>query len=234
MGRKPKYNEEVKVQACEDYQKGNGSFKSIAKSIGADYETVRRWYLRYKEHGHNAFKTSNKNHSYSKKFKLSVIEEYITGKYSISNLAAKYNISYSIVRKWIDKWYNGIDIKDYDPKGDVYTLKSRKTTYKERLEIVKWVIQNNMSYKDAADKYSVTYALVYNWTKAYMSKGPEALKYKKRGPIPKSEVDESNLTEIQKLKLELEREKALRKRKEFELEVLKKKEEFKKELHSRK
>ncbi|MTI62085.1 MAG: transposase, partial [Firmicutes bacterium] len=54
MGRKPKYNEEVKVQACEDYQKGNGSFKSIAKSIGADYETVRRWYLRYKEHGHNA------------------------------------------------------------------------------------------------------------------------------------------------------------------------------------
>lgn len=234
MARKPKYSKKVKVQACKDYQAGNASFKSIAKSIGANYETVRRWYLGYQEHGHNAFDTSDQNQSYNKKFKLSVIEEYITGKHSISGLAAKYNITYSVVRKWINKWYNGIDIKNYDPKGDVYTLKSRKTTYKERLKIVKWVIQNNMNYKGAADKYSITYALVYRWTKAYMSEGPEALKYNKRGPKPKSEVDESNLTEIQKLKLELEKEKALRKRREFELKVLKKKEEFEKKLRSQK
>ena len=234
MGRKPKYNKEVKVQACEDYQKGQGSFESIAKSIGADKSAVRRWYLRYKKHGHNAFETSEQNQSYSKEFKLSVIEEYTSGKYSMPNLAAKYNITFSVVRNWINKWYNGIEIKDYDPKGDVYTLKSRKTTYEERLEIVKWVIQNNMNYKDAANKYSVSYALVYKWTKAYMAEGPEALNYKKRGPKSKSEVDESNLTEIEKLKHELEKEKALRKRREFELEVLKKKEEFEEKNHSQK
>lgn len=61
-----------------------------------------------------------------------------------------------------------------------------------------------------------------------------SLKYEKRGPKKKSEINESNLTEIDRLKLELEKEKALRKRREFELEVLKKKEEFEKELRFRK
>ena len=161
-------------------------------------------------------------------------ERYGSGKHSLSDLSAKYNIATGVIGGWVNKWYNGIEIKDYDPKGDVYTMKSRKTTYEERLEIVKWVIENNMSYKDAADKYSITYALVYKWTKAYIDKGPEALKYQKRGPKPKSEIDESNLTEVEKLKIELEKEKALRKRREFELEVLKKKEEFERQLRSRK
>ena len=234
MGRKPKYSKEVKIKACKDYEEGHISFKGIADKIGTTKEAVRRWYLTYKEHGPSAFETSTTNKSYSKKFKLSVVEEYTSGKYSMPGLAAKYNITYSVVRGWINKWYNGIEIKDYDPKGDVYTMKSRKTTFEDRLEIVQWVIENNISYKDAADKYSITYALVYKWTRAYIDKGPESLKYQKRGPKPKSEIDESNLTEVEKLKLELEKEKALRKRREFELEILKKKEEFERQLRSRK
>lgn len=230
MGRKPKYNKEIKIKACEDYEKGYSSFKEIANEIGTTIEAVRQWYLRYKEHGSSIFDTSNRNKTYSKEFKESVAEEYSSGKYSLPDLVAKYNISYSVVRQWVNKWYNGIEIKDYDPKGDVYTMKSRKTTFEERVEIVKWVIENNMSYKDAADKYAITYALVYKWAKVYLSKGSEALKYQRRGPKPKSEVDEKSLTEIEKLKLELEKEKALRKRREFELEVLKKKEELERNL----
>jgi transposase-like protein len=234
VGIKPKYSKEIKIKACEDYENGNGSFESIAKSIGTHLGTVRCWYLKYKEHGSSAFETSNRKRVYSKEFKLLVAKEYISGKYSLSVLGAKHNISTRAIRDWVNKWYNGIEIKDYDPKGDVYTMKSRKTTFKERLEIVKWVIENDMNYKDAADKYSINYALVYKWTKQYINKGPQALKYSKRGPKAKSEVDESNLSEVEKLKLELEKEKALRKRREFELEVLKKKEELEKELRTQK
>lgn len=223
MRRKAKYSKEVKIKACRDYEKGKVSFRDISKKIGTTKEVVRRWYLTYKEHGASAFEISNKNRSYSKEFKLSVIEEYISGKYSLPDLAAKYNIVAGVINSRVNKWYNGIEIKDYDPKGDIYTMKSRKPTFEERLEIVKWVIENDMSYKDAADKYAITYAFVYKWTRAYIDKGPEALKYQKRGPKPKLEIDESNLTEVEKLKLELEKEKALRKRREFEIEVLKKK-----------
>lgn len=230
MGRKSKYSKEVKIKACKDYEEGSGSFYDIAKMIGTDHSVVLRWYHKYKEYGADAFEISDRNKSYTKELKLSVVKEYISGKGSTTDLAVKYNISSGMVSDWVNKWYNGIEIKDYDPKGDVYTMKSRKTTYEERLEIVKWVIENDMSYKDAADKYTITYALVYKWTRAYIDKGPEALKYQKCGPKSKPDIDESKLTEVEKLKLELEKEKTLRKRREFELEVLKKKEEFEKKL----
>ncbi len=234
MGRKSKYSKEFKIQACINYDVGKGSLLDISKEIGVDDELLRRWYLAYKEHGCNVFDESSSNRSYSTDFKLNIIKEYISGNYSLANLNAKYNISSSVISNWVKKWYNGIEIKDYDPKGDVYTMKSRKTTFEERLEIVKCVIEHNMNYKYAADKYSINYALVYKWTKDYLDKGPESLKYQKRGRKPKSEIDESSLTEVEKLKLELEKEKALRKRREFELEVLKKKEELEKKLRYRK
>ncbi len=46
-------------------------------------------------------------------------------------------------------------------------MKSRKTTFVERLEINKWVIDNTMNYKKAADKYGIRYALIYQWVKKY-------------------------------------------------------------------
>ena len=56
----------------------------------------------------------------------------------------KYNLSLGMVRRWIKKYNESIELKDYDLKGEVYTMKSLKTTYEERLEIVKWVIENNL------------------------------------------------------------------------------------------
>lgn len=127
------YSKEVKIKPCKDYEKGNGSFNDISKMIGTSKSVVHRWYLRYKEHGSSTFKTSNNNRSYSKEFKLPIIEEYSLGKYSMTSLATKYKISEGLIYNWITKWYNDIEIEDYYPKGDVYTMKSRKTTVEERL-----------------------------------------------------------------------------------------------------
>lgn len=234
MGRKAKYSKEHKIKACEDYLSGKETFRSIAKSIGTTGEMVRRWYLAYRIHGESAFEVKDLNCSYSNEFKHLVVEEYLSGKYSLPNLGAKYNISHSIIYGWINKYYNGIEIKDYDPKGNIYTMKSRKTTFEERLEIVRWVIGNDMNYKEAADRNGIKYDLIYQWVRKYMKDGADALKYKKRGPKPQSEIDEDALDDMEKLKLELEREKVLRERAEFRLEIFKKKEEFQKKLCSQK
>lgn len=45
MGRKSKYSKVLKMQACEDYEKG----------IGTTKEVVRRWYLKFKKHGLSIF-----------------------------------------------------------------------------------------------------------------------------------------------------------------------------------
>lgn len=233
MKTKVNKSKQIKIKACKDYENGLGSIRDIAKAIGIGKSTVHRWYLRYTNHGTEAFDTSSKR-SYSKEFKSSLVKEYSEGEDSIMTLASKYNLHDATLYDWINKWYNGMEVNDYDPKGDVHTMKSRKTTFEERLEIVKWVIENDMSYKYAAEKYSINYALIYQWTQKYIKDGPDSLRYQKRGPKSKAEIDESNLTEIDKLKLELEKEKLLRKRRELELEVLKKKDELERELESRK
>ena len=229
-----KHSKETKVEACKDYERGSGSFQDIAKRIGTSRSVIHRWYLRYIEHGSSAFESPKSFSTYKPEFKLSVVKEYTSAKHSICTIAAKYNVSENIVRKWINKCYNGIETKDYNPKGDIYTMKTRKTTYEERLAIVNWVIENNMNYNEAVNRFSLNYALIYKWTNDYIKNGSEALKYKKRGPKPKSKRNEKVLGDIEKLKIELTKEKALRKQREFEIEVLKKKEEFEQELHSRK
>jgi len=234
MGRKPKFTKEVKIQACKDYESGKASFESIAREVGVSSFSIKEWYYAYNNHGENVFNHSNKNKSYSKEFKESLINDYILGKYSTGELGAKHNISISTVKNWIQRHYNGIENKGYDPKGEVYTMKSRKTTFEERLKIVKWVIANDMNYKEAADKHAINYALVYQWVKKYLTDGEDGLKHKKRGPRAKSKIDESTLSEVERLKLELEREKALREKAEFRLELFKKKEEFAQKRRSRK
>ncbi len=226
MGRKAKFSKEIKVQACEAYQSGKGSFLSIAKTIGTNKVSVMEWYSAYKYHGSSAFDTSKYNNSYSRDFKIQVVKQYFSGNYSTIELSGKFNIALSIVKRWINMYNEGIEINDYDPRGEVYTMKSRKTTFEERLEIVKWVISNDMNYKEAASKNTIRYALIYQWVQKYLKDGSEGLKHKKRGPSKKALIDESSLSEVEKLKLELERERALRERVEFRVELFKKKEEF--------
>lgn len=56
MGGRPKYSKEIKIKACKDYENGRTSFYIIADEIGTTKEVVRRWYLRYKEHGSSVLK----------------------------------------------------------------------------------------------------------------------------------------------------------------------------------
>lgn len=223
MGRKIKYSKELKLEIVKRYLKGES-----AEYLGNEYKLeykrdnpIRHWARRYAVLGDKAFESSSKNKSYSKEFKQQVINDYLNGVDSYDGLTNTYNISSSsIVKKWVKKYNEGIEIKDYNPKGDVYTMKSRKTTLEERLEIVNYVLANNNDFKGAADKYSVPYANVYNWVKKYNESGEDGLSDSRGRPSSKepkhelSDIEKKDI-EIEKLKRELERSKMV-------IEVLKK------------
>ena len=164
---------------------------------------------------------SNTSKSYTKEFKEQVIKEYLLGGISFSDLANKYNISTSeVVRRWVLKYNNGMEIKDYNPKSEVYTMKARKTTLDERIEIVRYVLTHDNDYKGAADKYSVPYASVYQWVKKYNEQGDAGLIDRRGRPSTPEAIkvlttEEKQAIEIEKLKKELERSKMV-------IEVLKK------------
>lgn len=225
---KIKFDLETKIKACKEYEKGNKSFVEIGEEINAGDTTVSYWYAKYKEKGPDSLKAKTSKGSFSKEFKMNIIEEYLTGNHTYQQLGHKYDISHSTVSKWVNMWYNGIELKDTKQKREDNSMK----TYKERIEIVKWVLNNNKNYKKAAEKYNLNYALIYKWTQTFLKEGEEGLKYKKRGPKFKTKIDPGKLTDTEKLKYELEKEKELRKRLELELEILKKKEAVEKELYT--
>ena len=230
MGRKVKYSKELKLEIIKRYLNGESPTALVNEyNLLESYSNeIITWVRRYEALGESGFETSSSNKSYSKDFKLKVINEYLSGKDSLQGLANTYNIStHEIVRKWVLAYNNGEEIKDYDPKSEVYAMKSRKTTLEERLEIVKYVLDNNNDYKGAAERYNVPYSNVFNWVKKYNSKGEEGLSDKRGRPSNKSSKE---LTELEKKDIEIEKLKRQLEREQKVNEVLKKNLEIRERL----
>ena len=183
--------------------------------------------LRYQEHGLTGIQTKRRNNRYSKEFKYSIVKEHLEQGTPVIQLARKYMIpAHETVRKWIIKYTKGEGLKTYSPKPEVYTMKSRKVTHEEKIEIVKAYLANNLSYKDTAEKYQVSYNNVYSWVQKYKAHGPDGLvDGRGRGKPDKIQTEEEKLrTEIAALKARneyLETENAaLKKLEEVERELM--------------
>jgi len=218
MSRTPKFSKETKISAIKAYRTGSRTVLEIANDLESDSTNIRRWIRNYESMGEQAFDDKPRNRAYSKAFKLEVIKAYLDGKGSYRDLAKQYQLtSDELVRTWVSKYNRHNEIKAYDPKGSVYMAKSRKVSYEEKLEIVKWTIEHNNEYKLAAEKFETAYSQVYSWVRKYNAEGETGLKDErgKRKPV-------ENLSEIEKLKREVELLRRRNERLEMEAEVIKK------------
>ncbi|HHU60277.1 TPA: transposase [bacterium] len=199
MGRKPKQSKEIKLITIEQYHSGTKTVGEIAEDLNVSQITIYSWIKKFESFGESTFDYFKKNSSYTAEFKLQVINAYLNGEGSYSDLAIKYQIpSYSTLKRWVIKYNRDIKIKDYNPKGYVYIAKSRKVSYEEKLEIIKWTINNGLEYKLATEKFETSYAQVYNWVKKYNEFGEDGL-IDNRG----KRKDLEDLTEVEKLNVRL-------------------------------
>ena len=93
--------------------------------------------------------------------------------------------------------------------------KGRKTTFEERVLIVKDCIEKGRHIGDSAAEHEVSYSQMQRWVKAYEEKGIEGL-VDRRGKA-KAEED---MTELDKLRAENRLLKAQLRQKELETERL--------------
>ena len=72
------------------------------------------------------------------------MEAYFNKEGTINDLIIKYKIpSSTTLRKWIKKYNDLEELKDYDPKPEVYMKdRTRKTTLAERMEIVNHCLEH--------------------------------------------------------------------------------------------
>ena len=80
MGRKTKCTVEEKVAAVEDYLNGTRSVSEIMVDLSIkSTRTIRNWILAYQNGGIEALCPVTANHSYSKEFKIEMVQRYIAG-----------------------------------------------------------------------------------------------------------------------------------------------------------
>ena len=102
-------------------------------------------------------------------------------------------------------------------KSEIYMTKGRKTTLDERIEIVSYCIANGKDYGAAIEKYQVSYQQIYSWVHKYEESGLKMLTDRRGKRRP---VDE--MTEAEQLRAEVKMLVAENRRKEMEIEILKK------------
>ena len=141
MSKSP-HTPEWKIAIVKKYLSGEGSYESLARAHGIGKRTLIDWVRRYQEHGTSVFYRTTGSAHYSKEFKTMCVEAVLNGEGSVDDIVTKYNISgRSVLRSWIMKYNANMELKDYEPKREVYMAEARrKTTLAERKEIVEYCI----------------------------------------------------------------------------------------------
>lgn len=222
MSRKFRFTPDEKEKAVVDYIEGNKSRAQICEELCISTRTIQDWAALYNKYGVWGFTRKTKNNSYSKEFKVKVVEEYIKGEGSSIDLGIKYDISSGLLRRWIRMYNSDMEFKDYDPQQEVYMAEARrKTTLEERKEIVDYCVNHNCDYKNTAAKFDVSYSQVYSWVKKYDANGESGLTDRRGRRKKDDEVDELERLRRENLRLKRQLEE-----KDMVVELLKKVKEF--------
>ena len=220
---KKKHSPEWMLAKVNEYLSGKGSYESIATANGIGTETLHRWVAKYLSLGPYVFQETKGNKRYTKEFKLMCVEAYIKGEGSSEELAARYNISCGyVLLEWVKKYNANMELKDYDPKWEVYMAEARrKTSIEERIEIAKYCIEHDLDYKGTAVTFDVSYSQVYSWVRKYNELGKDGLVDRRGHHKTDEEVDELERMRRENLRLKRQLEE-----KEMTIELLKKVKEF--------
>lgn len=217
MSRKGKFVYEIKIQAVKECIHGKSSINATSKQTGASKRQIKEWISQYRSMGEAGLRVEHTNKRYTATAKQAAVKDYLTGSYSLLAVCQKYQIrSTTQLRQWIKK-YNGHEVLKSSGTGGHIMTKGRKTTFDERVEIVKACIEQQHNYNVIAEAYQVSYQQVRSWTVKYEQFGVEALSDHRGRRKPDSEM-----TVIEKLIAENKLLEAKNRRLALEVEFLKK------------
>lgn len=219
MSKRVTFTPEEKYKSVKKVLNGEISCNAERNNLNISFGTLNNWIRKYELNGYDGLIESNTWKYYSEELKRKAVQSVLSERYSLEKAKEIYNISSnSVLKRWIDK-YTGNDKIKSTSKGNnsIMTTPGRKTTFKERVEIVQFALVHDKDYLKAIDKYQVSYQQIYSWVKKYEISGPAALQ-DKRG---RTKIVEE-LTEVEKLNLRIKELEAKNQQLEMEVTVQKK------------
>lgn len=144
MSNKNNYTAELKYHIVMEYIRGYVSVTDLCKAYEIAVSTFHDWKRRYEKYGLQGLEESKTFKEYSKELKESAVLDYLSGDYSLANVADKYELSgKTVLRNWIKRYNSHKELNTTGAKGDEVMTKRKNTSLKERIEIVKYCIQEN-------------------------------------------------------------------------------------------
>ena len=222
MGRKSKYSAEEKLKYVLMCIEGKDSIKHTAALIGIHHESLRQWIHNYQSLGIDGLSNTSKHSIHYTELKEMAVKDYLASVGSRSDICRKYGLrSKGMLHRWVMKYNSHEELKASGTGGMPIMTNGRKTTYDERVEIVRYCIEHQNNYAETAQKHKVSYQQVYTWTSKYENNGVEALQ-DRRG----KKKDENKMSELEKLKAQNKLLEAENRKKQMEIDFLKKLDEI--------
>ena len=226
MSRKAKYRIEEKIRAVEQYLRGEASARGIAAELGMGKrgsKTILEWAAIYIKNGVEGFHLQPGNNHYTAEEKQHAVEEYLQGEGSLREICRRHHIpSEYTLRQWIRVYNSNRELRDYDPRPEVYVAMPKKTTKEERQEIVQYCLEHGKDYKGTAVQYGASYSQVYQWVRKYEESGESGLEDRRGKRKSDDEVDELERLRRENMRLKAQLQQSerlnllLKKVKEFE------------------
>lgn len=195
---------EQKLSALRMMEEDTYTWREIMETHKVSENTLRVWKVKFDTGGIDALKESKTWKLYTKEQKLAAVRDYLDGATAVEVLSNHQISDWSVLRRWIKKYTSHSELTDSRKGMDRAMAKGRKTTFEERMEIVRYCLDNGRNYQRTAEVFAVSYQQVYGWTKKYDADGVHGLE-DRRGRT-KQEEELTNEEKLERRIQQIERE----------------------------
>lgn len=198
---------EFKHEVLKAWEEGTYTLNELTKKYNVNKSSIKDWKYKFNKFGIEGLKESSTQSPYTKELKYSAISDYLSGNFSLREIARKYQLSsHSVLIQWVNKYNSHRDLKDTSKGRTSSMTKGRITIWNERVKIVLDCLGKGKDYQSTAESYEVSYQQVYQWVKKYEVGGDEALKDKRGRKKEEAELTLEDKIKLQMRKLERENE----------------------------
>lgn len=195
---------EQKLSALRMMEEETYTWKEIMETHDVSKDALRVWKVKFETGGIDALKESRTWRPYTKDQKIAAVRDYLGGLTKLETLSKHQISNWSVLHKWIKKYTSHSVLTDSRKGMDRAMAKGRKTTFEERMKIVRYCLDNGRNYQRTAEKFAVSYQQVYGWTKKYDADGVHGLE-DRRGRT-KQEEELTNEEKLERRIQQIERE----------------------------
>lgn len=204
---KKRYLPEFKLELLLAYKKGDYTIKELCEKYQVTKYSFKEWMKRFEQYGIEGLQKPLSWKQYSKEVKEIAVMEYLSGRYSQYEIIRRHEISSrTVLQRWVKHYNSHRELKDTS-KGKMRSMtKKRTTSWEERIQIVRYCLENEKNFQMTAETYDVSYQQVYQWVKKYNNGGDEALKDRRGRKKEERELSPEEKVKLEMKKLERENE----------------------------